>query len=173
MDKALFTEQLELTVPVAEDEETEQEELERLGPEKQFAVVELSGQALAIEIALAMRILDRPPVTEVPFTPEFILGVANIRGDIYSVADIRPLLDISPRADGKEDPLVILLAGSKYSCGATIESITEIMRIREKEITEPSTEIPYISGIYRQGQETILVLDVEALLASPEMTQFQ
>ena len=54
MDKALFTEQLELTVPVAEDEETEQEELERLGPEKQFAVVELSGQALAIEIALAM-----------------------------------------------------------------------------------------------------------------------
>ncbi len=173
MDKELFTEELELTVPVAEDEETEQEELERLGPEKQFAVVELSGQSLAIDIALAMRILDRPQITEVPFTPEFIMGVANIRGDIYSVVDIRPLLDIAPRADGKEDPLVILLAGTNYTCGATIESITEIMRIREKQITEPSTDIPHISGIYRQGQDTILILDVEGLLSSPEMTQFQ
>ena len=154
-------------------DETDEQELERLGPEQQFAVVEMSGQSLAIDILCARTILDRPPITPVPFTPPHILGVANVRGDIYSIVDIRSLLGLSPANTKKPDPLVLLVTGSKYVCGVTIESITEIVRVREKEIAEPTTELPYVAGVYRQGQESVMVLDVEGLLGCPEMTQFQ
>ena len=157
----------------AASDEEEQEQEEELGPERQFAVVELSGQSLAIDILRARTILDRPPITRVPFTSEFILGVANVRGDIYSIIDIRPLIGLAPADSKKKDPLVLLITGSKYVCGITIESITEIVRVREREIAEPTTEMPYVDGVYRQGQESVMVLDVEGLLSSPEMTQFQ
>jgi purine-binding chemotaxis protein CheW len=153
--------------------ETDEQNLEMLGPERQFAVVELSGQSLAIETVLCSSIRDVPQVTPVPFTSGIVLGVANIRGDIYSVVDIRSLLDLAPAPPDRVDPLIVVLIGSNYSCGVTIEGVSEIMRIREGQIVEPPTEMPYISGIYRRGQDNILIVDVEVLLASPEMTEFQ
>jgi purine-binding chemotaxis protein CheW len=163
----------ELQPLAATQGDTDEREMEMLGPEHQFAVVELSGQSLAIETLLCSSIRDVPQITPVPFTSNIVLGVANIRGDIYSVVDVRSLLDLTPAPPDHTDPLIIVIIGSNYSCGMTIEGISEIIRIREGQIVEPLTEIPYVSGIYRRGQDNILIVDVELLLASPEMTEFQ
>jgi len=148
--------------------------VEERSPEQQYAIVELGGYSLAVPVARASQILERPPITPVPNTPGFILGVCNIRGDVLSVVDIRPLLGLSlADQEARPDPLIILLRGEKYTCAATIEGISELLWVRESQIVAPTTDIPFVSGLYRRGQDTILVLDVDELLGSPEMTQFQ
>ena len=165
---------LNTSVPILEEEDRDQG-LEDLGPERQFAIVELSGQSLAVEVTKSRNILEMPSITPVPFTPDYVLGVANIRGDIYSVVDIRSLLELAPADPETPDPLIVLLDGSRYTCGITVESISEIAWIREGQIAEPTTEIPYVSGIHRRehGQNTVMIVDVEELMASPEMCRFQ
>ena len=141
---------------------------------QQYALVELSGTSLAVETSRASQILVRLPITPVPNTPEFVLGVCNVRGDIYSVVDMRPLLGF-PAVDqvARPDPLIILLEGQRCACGATIEGVSELLRIPDGQIVAPASDIPFVAGLYRRGQDTVLVLDVEALLQSPEMSQFQ
>jgi len=157
--------------PVAEEPDAPDRRWETA---KQYALVELAGQCLAIDIASAAQILERPPVTPVPNTPDFVLGVCNVRGDIHSIVDIRPLLGFAPIDQGAHpDPIVILLESSRFVCGATVERVRELLRISDAHIVAPTAEIPYVSGLCRRGQETVLVLDVEALLGSPEMTRFQ
>jgi len=143
-------------------------------PERQYALVELGGYSLAVDVTRASQIIERPALTPVPNTPEFIYGVCNVRGDIYSIVDLRHLLGFDPPgADASPDPLVILLRGPRYTCGATIEGISELLWIRDDQIAAPTSEIPFISGLYRRERDTILVLDVDSLFDSPEMTQFQ
>ncbi len=159
---ALFTEQ------VAEEDD----ELWQIG--RQYALVELADHVLAVDITATSQIFERPQITPVPNTPEFIQGVCNVRGDIFSIVDIRTLLGF-PAIDqaAHPDPLVILLEGSTYPCGITIQAVSELLRIPDSQIVEQTAEIPFISGIFRRGQDSVLLLGVDDLLTSPEMTQYQ
>jgi purine-binding chemotaxis protein CheW len=140
----------------------------------QYALVEIAGHSFAIDIGMARQIIERPQITPVPNTPDFILGVCNVRGDIFSIVDIRPLLGFElPPPDVDPDAVIIVLEGAQYACGATIQAVSELLRISESQIVEPTTEIPFVAGIFRRGQDTIFILDVQGLLDSPEMTQFR
>ena len=162
----------ELDIPQVQDAPNLEETAEEWGAGKQYALVELSGNSLAVEIGRASQILELLPITPVPHTPSFVLGVCNVRGAIYSIVELRMLLGLS-MPERVSDPLMILLEGERYSCGATIEGVSEISWIPDSEIVAPPTDIPYISGLFRKGQNTVLVLDVDALFQSPEMVEFQ
>ena len=131
---------------VSESIPAEEETAEEWTAGKQYALVELSGNSLAVEIARVSQILETLPITPVPNTSDFVLGVCNVRGDIFSIVDMRVLLGFPP-GENKRDPLVVLLDGERYTCGATVEGVSEMLRIMESQIVEPATEIPYISGL--------------------------
>lgn len=147
---------------------------EARSPERQYTVVVLGGHLFAVDVSHTVQIIERPMVTPVPHTPAFVLGVCNVRGDIFSVVDIRHLLGLGPPPENAgPDPLVVVMRGERYTCGFSIERISELMWIRDDRIAAPTTDIPFVSGLHRHNRDTILVLDVEALLESPEMMQFQ
>ena len=57
-------------------------------------VFRLGEQRYAVPVGKVVE-LDKPPICAVvPNTPNFVLGVTNVRGDILSVLDLRALLGI-------------------------------------------------------------------------------
>ncbi len=52
-------------------------------------VFQLGSESLALETKHVVEIRDVSEITPVPCTPDFVLGITNVRGQIFSVLDIR------------------------------------------------------------------------------------
>jgi chemotaxis signal transduction protein len=76
-------------------------------------VVRLGGSRFALSMDAVAEVGRLPGCTRVPGTPEWCAGVANWRGRILGVLDLRPLLGL-PSDDtgrGREARLVVLANG--------------------------------------------------------------
>jgi purine-binding chemotaxis protein CheW len=63
-------------------------------------LVEVGGSSYALPVAALREIVRLPPVTRVPGLPAFVAGLANVRGRVLAVIDLRPLLRLdAPRGD--------------------------------------------------------------------------
>jgi purine-binding chemotaxis protein CheW len=59
-------------------------------------VFALAGQRLAADIRHTREVVVLPDRTAVPRAPAFVLGVANLRGNVVPVVDLRQVLGLPP-----------------------------------------------------------------------------
>ncbi len=64
----------------------------RPGPSGGGIILRLGGSRYVLDMAAVSEVVPRTPVSRVPGVPEWLTGVANWRGRILPVLDIRPLL---------------------------------------------------------------------------------
>ena len=62
--------------------------------ESRYSILNLSGHYFGIEINRVVEIIPFPKYTKIPNLNPCILGVFNLRGQIYSIIDIRVLFDL-------------------------------------------------------------------------------
>ena len=55
----------------------------------QYLTFKLEDEVFALDIAKVREVLDFTAVTKVPQTPDFMLGVINLRGSVVPVVDMR------------------------------------------------------------------------------------
>jgi purine-binding chemotaxis protein CheW len=77
-------------------------------------LVRLGGSSYALPVAAVREIVRLPPVTRVPGLPAFVAGLANVRGRVVAVLDLRPLL----RLDAAKGERLVLLDGAATAAGA-------------------------------------------------------
>jgi purine-binding chemotaxis protein CheW len=65
-------------------------------------MVTLAGYRFAVEVRYAREVVVFDEYTTVPLAPAHLLGVANLRGSIMPVVDVRPLLGMTPAVAGHE-----------------------------------------------------------------------
>lgn len=116
--------------------------------------------------------LDRvTPITPVPNTPDFVLGVTNLHGEITSVVDLRPLFGLPPTARLETSRLIKLRndAGG-VTTGAVVDKVQGMRAILVDRLEDlpPSDENDFTRRYVSAG-ETIEVLDVDRLLDSEPM----
>jgi purine-binding chemotaxis protein CheW len=70
-------------------------------------VVELAGERHAIEVEHVLEVLPAGPLTPVPCTPAFVLGVTNVRGRVLPVLDLVPVLGIATAAAERSHVVVV------------------------------------------------------------------
>lgn len=145
-----------------------------LHEERMYLLVSLAEHTFGIDASLVGPIVEQPPITPVPNTPSFILGVCSIHGTIHSVVDICPLLSGESRfSEDDSVPVVAIVTGPEFSCGVVVESAGELLHISDTAITDSSATVPYVAGVFHHGDDPVLILDVPALMKNPEMTQFR
>ena len=107
--------------------------------------------------------------TPVPCTPGFVLGIANVRGQIISIVDLRKFLGLS--TSGITDlNKVIVLEGFGMSFGVVVDFIVEVRQIAEDELLPP-VNISGVSGQYLLGvtAQRMAVIDTEKLLSDKKI----
>ena len=122
--------------------------------------------------------LDRlPNITLVPSMPAWIRGITNRRGDILSVVDIRTLLGLDRLGGGNGRMLVVRLLDDSCSLGLLVDDVQQILEVSREEVRAPGpgfdgTLAPYLTGLFELEQRTVAVLDLDRLLRSPLIRQF-
>jgi len=72
----------------------------------------LGGERFAIEIRRAREVVVVEELTTVPRGPAYLVGVANLRGHILPILDVRPLLGLASRPVGRGSRVLVVDPGS-------------------------------------------------------------
>ena len=106
----------------------------------QFLTFRLAEDIFAIDVIMAKEVLDFADVTKVPQTPDYMLGVINLRGSVVPVVDMRLKFGME-ETDMTRDSCIIVVEvdveGEAVTVGALADSVQEVMDIEESQIEPP------------------------------------
>jgi len=147
--------------------------------EEQHVIFTLAGAEYAVPITNVIEIGRLLNVTPVPNVPDWVLGVANLRGDIISMVDLRAFLGMERTGYGHASRMLVVQAQQgKLTTGLIVDRVSGIWYVPMDQIGAPAAPIedqvtPYLRGVYEHRGRLLVVLDLNRLLLSPEMRQFE
>ncbi|RWX49488.1 purine-binding chemotaxis protein CheW, partial [Candidatus Electrothrix communis] len=135
---------------------------------------DLGDRRLALPLSLVVEVGELESVRPLPFLPEWVQGVTNIRGEIVSVTDVALYFNISKRSNRKRNRAVIVVYNGEVKTAVVVDRITATRMLYRKEETEEErkTEQTVLSGflsgsaVYHSGgkEEVVQLFDGEQLL---------
>ena len=131
---------------------------------------------LAGELFLAAReetreVLSVPPaLTRVPGAKPWIRGLANVRGQLLPIIDLRQFIG-SGVAPGSRNARIIVVNHREFPAGLLVDEVLGFRRFAETEFAgdAPPTVARcerYLAGCFRRGQEQWPVLSLRSILES-------
>lgn len=121
-------------------------------------------------------VLMVPPfITRVPGAKAWLRGLANLRGHVLTIIDLKSFLGSGP-SSGNREARVLVLQRTDMPVGLIVDEVYGFRRFLDSERKDrvPETIIRcdhYLGGVYERGVETWLVFDMDRLQASAEFQQ--
>lgn len=146
-------------------------------PHQRFVLLRLASTHYAVAEAYVTELERVPQITLVPHVPHWMRGVTNMRGDILSVIDMRTLLGLDASAPATARMLVVRLLDEPFAAGLLVDGVDRIVAVPSDHITAPASPLagplaPFLGGVFHIGERLVAVLDLERLLRSSEIRQF-
>lgn len=105
------------------------EEQEKSATERASTLGVQVGQGLwLVDMQDISEVLPLPSVTPVPLTQPWYLGVANVRGNLYSISDFAAFLGLGETRS--DNPARVLLANPKLGCNIGL-LVTSVLGLRD------------------------------------------
>ncbi|WP_396128146.1 chemotaxis protein CheV [Exiguobacterium mexicanum] len=118
-----------------------------------------------INVMKVREIITMLPLTPLPGTPEAIMGLIELRGEVMTVIDL-PMVIGHPRDVGDDDRLIVCEFNGEKSV-LRVDQVTEIKRISWEQIDTPSDLARGMQGItngvVKTGDQMIILLDYERI----------
>ena len=127
-------------------------------------LVELADRLLAVEIGEAREAREFPELTVVPLAPPLLIGMANLRGAILPVLDLRLLLGLPPRPRARTIRTLVVEAGG-VRLAISVDRVVGVESL-ELEASAPSGDEAsgFERGRFVRGETTVPILDVASMV---------
>jgi purine-binding chemotaxis protein CheW len=124
----------------------------------------LGDEEYAVPIT-ALREIVRPlPITEVPRTPKYVLGVVTLRGTVLPVLDLRIKLGL-PTEEPSRSARILVVETDDGPAGIWADQVSEVVRIGGEPLEPPPGALggggEYLEGIIRRDNRMLIVLNLE------------
>lgn len=147
----------------------------------QYLTFKLEEEIFSLDISKVREVLDFTKVTKVPQTPNFMLGVINLRGSVVPVVDMRLKFDLSKTETTVNTCIIIVeieLDGEITVLGALVDSVQEVMELGPEQIEPPPRigtrlNTKFIKGMGKRDEEFIIILDIDKVFSADEFALAQ
>ncbi len=135
------------------------------GEMMQVVAFSLANETYGIATEFVKEVQPLRNVTPVPCTPDFVVGVVNVRGSIYSVMDIRNFFG-APKKEITDLTKVILVDAAGLEVGIVADDVSGATSIAVSEIKPPLAAQSAAKDEFIQGvtPKMLIILNLEALL---------
>ena len=133
------------------------------GEVQQLVVFIINDTFFGVDILLVHEIIRAASLTSVPNAPDYVEGIANLRGNIFPLIDFRKRLHLLNKEPGTNDRVIIVLDIQGMLTGISVDTVTSVLKVHPKNIkTETEQALPAIDSYYIAGTcsfgETLIVL---------------
>ncbi len=139
----------------------------------EYLTFRLGAEEYGIDILKVQEIRSYETPTRIANAASFIKGVVNLRGVIVPIVDLRIKLGCES-AEYNAFTVVIVLNVKGRVVGAVVDSVSDVLELSGAAI-KPAPELAsaigsnYITGIGSAAERMLILVDIESLMASPEM----
>lgn len=132
--------------------------------------LQVGGEGWLVELSDAGEVIPVPPISRVPLARPWFKGVANIRGNLYSVVDLAAFLG-GPGVT-LTDHARLLVISDRFRASAAL-LVERSLGLRNAQELEPrpldETKSPWLRAAYSDAEGKVWKeLDVPALVQHPE-----
>jgi twitching motility protein PilI len=136
----------------------------------------MGGETFLIAREETREVLGYPAViTRIPGAKSWVKGLANVRGSLLPMLDLRQFLGSGATTPGR-NTRVIVVHHREIPAGLIVDEVLGFRRFAESEFNAdaPPTVIRcdmYLAGAFRRGGEVWPVLSLKSLVESPSFLQ--
>ena len=110
--------------------------------------------------------------TKVPQSPEYVMGIMNLRGQIVTVIDLSKKLGLSETELKDESRNIIVNDQGEY-IGLLVDRISDVVRTDTDKIEPPPSNMggvqgKFLQGVFKMDKNLIGILNVEELLKTAD-----
>jgi len=141
----------------------------------QLIVFNLGDEELGATIDQIREIIRVGSITPIPNSPDFIKGVANVRGEITVAVDLKERFFLHTKKETESKHMIITeQEGNLF--GLMVDEVTEVLRIPETDI-KPAPKLVtrkervYINGVLTLENRLIVLLDLRKVLSEQELAR--
>jgi purine-binding chemotaxis protein CheW len=143
----------------------------------QYLTFKLEDEVFALDIGKVREVLDFTAVTKVPQTPDFMLGVINLRGSVVPVVDMRLKFGMTRTETTVNTCFIIVeieIDGETTVLGALVDSVQEVMDLDPDQIEPPPRigtrlKTRFIKGMGKRDNQFIIILDIDKVFSAEEL----
>ena len=130
----------------------------------------LDGGKYAVDILQVQEIRGSDRPTAIPSAPDFFKGVTNLRGTYVPVIDLRLRLGM-PIGEASREGVTIILRLGESRVGIVVDAVCDVVsmaNLKPPPAMEFAPAAACVRGLVSENNETVVVLDIEHVLASTE-----
>jgi len=132
------------------------------------------GERWLVRLADAGEVITMPPIVKVPMTRDWFLGVANIRGNLYSVVDFAGFLGHAPAATAAATRLLLFGARvGELNAGIVVSRVLGLRNLAElAPVPAPANAAPWYAQRWMDGEGNAWQeMDLARLARTPAFLQ--
>ena len=138
----------------------------RMGGQLSLLGVQIAGQNYLVEMLDISEVLSMPPLTPVPLTKPWLRGVANVRGNLYCVADMAAFMQQGTASGGIINRLLLVAERYAFNAALLVEKVFGLRDTRNWRRDEKQPDL-----YFDEQNVAWRKLDVIGLLEQPEFLQ--
>ena len=138
----------------------------------QVAAFKLLKEEYGVNILNVQEIKVLTDITRVPFAPDYIKGVINLRGSVLPVIDLKRRIGLEDAPYTDATRISIMKIG-EFSIGMIVDAVTEVLTISGRDINaakdvSDNTSNRFVSSIGNIDARLIIMLNLDEIVDLPE-----
>ncbi|MFW5961530.1 MAG: chemotaxis protein CheW, partial [bacterium] len=153
------------------------QQLTNISAENQFVTFLLGEEEYGVDVLKVQEIIRYEEPTKIPNIPEVIAGVANSRGEIIPILDMRAKFNMEKIKYNNFNVIIVIEVKDSF-VGIIVDEVSDIISFNKEDIQktpEFSSEIKteHIKGMGKINDRLILLLDTDRLLSFKEYSMLK
>lgn len=148
-------------------------------PILQWVTFRLDNETYGINVMQVQEVLRVTEIAPVPGSPDYVMGIINLRGNVVTVLDTRRRFGLAPN-EMDDSTRIVVIEAEENVVGILVDSVSEVVELRRSAV-EASPNVgndessKYIEGVANHDGELLILVDINKLMSDEEwaeMSQF-
>jgi len=132
--------------------------------EIQMLTFSIDNVSYGVNVHQVREVKNFEGVTPVPYAPDYVKGVTNLRGEVIPVIDLRKRFGM-PARKGNEENGIMVIVQDKHPIGVMVDSVMEVLTLSKSNIESNSESLisdrsQAVIGVAKHDKDLIILLDL-------------
>lgn len=133
----------------------------------------LGDEEYGVDILRVQEIKGWEKTTAIPNTPDYVMGVINLRGSVVPIVDLRVRFGLNEITYNESTVVIILRSedssGTQKIIGLVVDGVSDVYAINRSELqTSPemtgTVHTEYVNGLATVADKMVIILHVDQLI---------
>ena len=146
-----------------------------------YLTFKLGEETFAANVGKVINILEMTNITSVPKSPDYMMGVINLRGSVLPVIDTRQKFGMEETELTSNTCIIVMevkMESDTVRVGTLVDSVEEVIEIEDDQIQPPPAignkyRSEFIKGMVNQNETFIMILDMDKVFSLNELSAIQ